>query len=341
MKRYVALMLCLLCALPLVMAQGKAGSGKLVLYSTVYDDEYNMIVDAFTSKYNIKIDLVQGGAGELKSRIKAEAANPQGDVMFGGLLYSDFLSMGNLLETYVAANDAAFPKGFRNTTGKLTWTTTQVVNLLVNRKLAAKLGVQIKGYKDLLNPALKGKIISADPAASSSAWRQLTTMLVVMGNGDYQSPAAWDYMDKLVQNLGGVITTSSSAVYKGVFNGEYVVGLTYEAPCVTYIKEGKGDIVEVVYPVEGTTNSPFASAIIKDAKNMANAKLFIDFLASDEAQKLWAGSEARHANTNIPTTNKYLTPLSKMKTVPEDLEYIAVHQKEILERFAKIWAKNN
>ena len=66
------------------------------------------------------------------------------------------------------------------------------------------------------------------------------------------------------------------------------IGLTYEAPCVTYIKEGKGDIVEVVYPVEGTTNSPFASAIIKDAKNMANAKLFIDFLASDEAQKLWA-----------------------------------------------------
>ena len=341
MRKYLALALCLVFALSLAGAQSKPGTGKLVLYSTVYDDEYNMIVDAFTRKYNIKIELVQGGAGELKSRIKAEAANPQGDVMFGGLLYSDYLNMANLLETYVAANDAAFPKGFRNTTGKLTWTTTQVVNLLVNRKLAAKLGVQIKGYKDLLNPALKGKIVSADPSASSSAWRQLTTMLVVMGNGDYQSPAAWDYLDKLVANLGGVMTTSSSAVYKGVYNGEYVVALTYEAPCVTYIKEGKGDIVEVVYPVEGTTNSPFASAIIKDAKDMANAKLFIDFLASDEAQTLWAGSEARHANTNIPTTNKYLTPIAKMKVVPEDLEYIAVHQKEILDRFAKLWAKNN
>ena len=26
-----------------IMAQGKTGSGKLVLYSTVYDDEYNML----------------------------------------------------------------------------------------------------------------------------------------------------------------------------------------------------------------------------------------------------------------------------------------------------------
>jgi len=324
-----------------VGAQMKTGSGKLVLYSTVYDEEYNMIVNAFKNKYNIKIELVQGGAGELKNRIKAEAANPQGDVMFGGLLYSDYVNMPDLWETYISPNDANFPKEFRNTTGKLTWTTTQVVNLLVNKKLAAKLGVQIKGYKDLLNPVLKGKIVSADPSASSSAWRQLCTMLVVMGNGDYQSPAAWDFIDKLVQNLNGVMTTSSSAVYKGVLNGEYVVGLTYEAPCVTYIKEGKGDIVEIVYPSEGTTNSPFASAIIKGAKNMTNAKLFIDFITSDEAQRLWAGSEARHANTNIPTTNPYLTPISKIKIVPEDLEYIAVHQNEILERFAKIWAKYN
>jgi len=317
------------------------GGGRLSVYSTVYDDEYNMIMDAFTEKYGVKIDLVQGGAGELKTRIKAEAANPQGDVMFGGLLYSDFLNMGDNFETYVAANDKNLPAMFRNTTGKLTWNTTQIVNLLVNRELAKKLGVEIKGYKDLLNPALKGKIVSADPSASSSAWRQLSTMLVVMGNGDYESDAAWNYIESLVQNLNGIMTSSSSAVYKGVFNGEYVVALTYEAPCVTYIEEGFGDKVEIVYPVEGTTNSPFASAIVKGAKNMDNAKLFMDFIVSDQAQKLYAGSTARHANTNVPTTNAVLTPIGQIKVVPENLEYIAKNQRAILDRFAKIWAKYN
>src|SRR5690625_6653663 len=44
--------------------------------------------------------------------------------------------------------------------------------------------IEINGYKDLLNPELKGKIAAADPASSSSAFAQLTNMLLAMG-GDY------------------------------------------------------------------------------------------------------------------------------------------------------------
>jgi iron(III) transport system substrate-binding protein len=316
------------------------GTGKLVVYTTTYDAEYELIVGGFQKKYpNIKIEPVTAGAGELKTRIKAEAANPQGDVMFGGLLYSDYVNMPDAWEPYVSPTDATFPENFRNTTKALTFTTIQLVNLLVNKAEAAKLGVTINSYDDLLNPKLKGKIISANPAASSSAWNQLTTILTVKGG--YESPAAWDYLDKLVQNLDGVMTGSSSAVYKGAFNGEYVVALTYEAPCVTYIEEGFGDVVDIVFPSEGITAIPFASAIIRNAKNMDNAKLFIDWVSSEEAQKLWAGSTARHANTNLPTTNTVLTPVNRIKIFPRDEKYLAENEEKIKERWSQLWAKYN
>ncbi len=347
MRKILLVLVTLLMVVSLSFAQGAkdlndnvAGSGKLVIYSTTYDEEFNMIVGAFEQKYpEIKIDTVTAGAGELKTRIVAEAQNPQADVMFGGLLYSDYVNMPDTWEPYVAKNNASFPDGFKNDTGSLTYITIQLVNLLVNKAEAKKLGVTINSYEDLLNPVLKGRIASADPAASSSAWNQLSTILAAKGG--YESQEAWDYLDKLVANLNGVLTSSSSGVYKGVYNGEYVVGLTYEAPCVTYIEEGHGDIVEIVFPSEGVTAIPFASAIIKNAKNMDNAKLFIDWVASDDAQKLWAGSTARQGNTNLPTTNKTLIPVDKIKIVPRDSEYLANNQKKIIEKWSTLWAKHN
>jgi iron(III) transport system substrate-binding protein len=316
-------------------------SGKLVLYTPDFDEELNMVVEPFQAKYpKIKIELVQASAGELKTRIKAEAENPQADVLEGGVFYTDYVKMADSWEPYVASNNDAYPESMRNNTnGAFTYKTVQITNLIVNKKLAKDLGVEIKGYKDLLNPKLKGKIISADPTSSSSAWNQLSTILSSMGG--YESKEAWDYVEGLIKNLNGILSGSSSAVYKGVLNGEYVVGLTYEAPCVTYIKEGKGDIIEIVYPEEGTNAIAGGLGIVKNAKNFDNAKLFINFVASDEMQKIYAASTVRQANMKIPTTNEYLKPIGEIKLSARDDAYLANHQKEILEKWSTLWAKYN
>ena len=169
------------------------------------------------------------------------------------------------------------------------------------QKLASDLGVQIKGYKDLLNPKLKGKIVSANPSNSSSAWDQLATMLVVMGG--LGSEESWNYVEKFAQQLDGKISGSSSAPYKSVLNGEYVVGVTYEAPCIDYMKAGMGDKVELIYMEEGTTASFHGNGIIKDCKNLENAKLFMDHLIDDDTQKhMEKYGTHRQANLNLPTT---------------------------------------
>jgi len=311
----------------------------LVIYTTTYDLEYKLIIEqGFHKKYpNVKIESVQAGAGELKTRIKSEAENPQGDVMFGGLTYSD--ANAGIWEKYVSKNDSTMPESMRNTTGYLTWTTIQLENLFVNVKAAKDAGIDpnsINSFDALLNPALKGKIIWADPSSSSSAWNMLATILAAKGG--YESDEAWKYVDKLLAN-GVVVGSSSSACYKSVYDGEYVVGLTYEAPCVSYIEGGEGDKVKLVYMEEGTSAFPFASAIIKGAKNMDLAKLFMDYVSSEEAQKLWASSTARQANTNLPTTNEFLTDMSKIKLVESDHKYLSENKEKILAKFQELYVK--
>ena len=174
MKKSLMIMLMLVLSVAFAFASGSSEkaaadgpSGKLVLYSTAADEEFETIVGGFMDKYpGIEVEAVQAGAGELKTRIKAEANNPQADVM-AGLNYPDYLSMAENWEPYIPAINSELPENMQNNTdGLITWGTVQLVNLLVNKEEAAKLGVTITSYEDLLNPALKGKIISSNPASS-------------------------------------------------------------------------------------------------------------------------------------------------------------------------------
>ncbi len=229
----------------------------------------------------------------------------------------------------------------RNTTGYLTWMTIQLENLLVSYDAAERAGIdpdEITGFRSLLDPRLDGKIVWADPSSSSSAWNMLSTMLLVMGG--YDSDVAWDYVDQLLAN-GVVIGNSSSIPFRSVYEGEYVVGLTYEAPAVSYMEAGFDDVVKIVYMEEGTSAFPFASAIVRNARNMELAKLFMDYVASDEAQTLWATSTARQANTTIPTTNEFLTDATDILIVDTDHQLLAESRDAILARFQALYAKHN
>jgi iron(III) transport system substrate-binding protein len=322
----------------LMLSTTAFAKGNLVVYSPNSDGEIQGILYYFGDKYDIKISLQSMGTGEVLSKLKAEKGNPQADVMFGGVNMGVYMTNMDMFQRYVAKGNDALPKGYQNTTGYFTNYLLSGSNLLVNTDLEKSLGINITSYDDLLNPVLKGKIASANPVSSSSAWAQLCNILLVKGG--YESPQAWTYVEALIKQLSGKLTSGSSAVYKGVYQGEYVVGLTYEDPSVALLADGAKN-VRVVYPKEGAVWLPAASAIVADCKNVDNAKLFMDFLISDECQKIVAGLTNRPVNTKIPNTNKYLQPFSEIKLAFEDIEYTAVHKKEIQTKWTDLWAKAN
>jgi iron(III) transport system substrate-binding protein len=67
----------------------------------------------------------------------------------------------------------------------------------------------------------------------------------------------------------------------------------------------------------------------------------MDFLISDECQKIVASLTNRPVNTKIPNTNKFLLPFSQIKIAYEDIAYTSDNKKAIQQRWSDLWAKLN
>ena len=141
-------------------------------------------------------------------------------------------------------------------------------------------------------------------------------MLYTMGEGNIEN--GWEYIEKLYSNLDNKILDSSSAVYKGVADGEYSVGLTYENAAADYVSSGAP--VQIVYMKEGVIMKANGACIVKNAKNIENAKKFIDYITSFEAQKKMNDElNARAIRKDLPKSN-ILIDINEINAVTDSAE---------------------
>ena len=330
MKKILALVLAmaLLCASAAALAEGTLS------ICSPNSDGLLSIIPLFEEKTGIKVAVESLGTGDCMKRIDSEAAQEYStfDLMYGGSL-ANYVANADLFQDYVSPEDVNLMEAYKNTRGYCTHYTIDGSVLLVNKDLLAEAGVTVNGYADLLQEALKGKIASADPASSSSAFCQLTNMLLAMGG--YESEEAWQYVEDLFVGQEVAITSGSSAVYKGVYNGEYAVGLTYEDPCATLIKDGATNI-EVIYPVEGTVFLPAQIGIIKNAKNVEEAKAFVDFMLSEEAQIFLAENTTSRNVREVVYNNETMKQLSEIYLIFEDSDYVIANTSALKEKVQDI-----
>lgn len=311
-------------------ATQKPASKNLVVYCPHPVEFINPIVSEFETKTGISVEVVTAGTGELLKRVEAEQSNPLGDILWGGSLSTNSPKK-DLFETYKSANEDAVLDDCKNTEGMLTRFTVIPSVIMVNKKLIGN--IKIEGYEDVLNPALKGKIAFADPAKSSSSFEHLINMLYAMGSGDPEK--GWDYVKKLTKNLDGKLLSGSSAVYKGVADGEYTVGLTFEEGAAKYVKDGAP--VEVIYMKEGVISKPDVVQIIKGAKNMDNAKKFIDFVTSKETQTMVTNELSRRSVRKDVPAGKGLKPTSEIKLIQDDAKVVDANKQAWLDKFKDIY----
>ncbi len=348
MKRFLSMLLCTLLVLSLcavATAEEKpswviddpASIGKtVVVYSTLDDPQQATVENIWYTYYpDCTIEWISDSVGKLIARARGEINNPQADVIMGGLFESDGTTYHDVLEPYTPSIAAELSK--LDPYGYYSFFDVQYMALVVNKDLEAELGLNITGYKDLLDPALKGKIIQADPAASSSAYRQFHTMLALMGD-EIADDKSWEYIDALIANCDGVITTSSSQVFKSVIAGEYVVGLTYENIVEMQITKNGADNIRLVYPVEGNTACASGAGMVKGCPHPEAAAAFLDFCASEEYQLSRKDENcARGTNTNIRYENYPAD--EELGVVVIDWEWLGTQKTALLEKWAEHWAE--
>ncbi|MDO4777836.1 MAG: ABC transporter substrate-binding protein [Cardiobacteriaceae bacterium] len=275
-----------------------AAEDRLVVYCSAQNTMCEQEVLAFEAKHGIKTSFIRGGTGSILARIDAEKSNPQGDVWYGGTLdpHSQAGEMG-LLEAYKSQNLQYIPDELKDPARvKGNYSSAIYLGILgfgVNTERLAKLNLPTpKCWKDLVDPQYKNEIQAADPQSSGTAYTQIATFIQLWGEDE-----AFAFLKALNKNVSQY-TKSGNTATRNTARGEASIGIGFLHE--HSIEKEKGAPVELVVPCEGTGYEIGGVSIIKGARNPENAKLFVDWALSKEAQELsWKKGETHQILTNM------------------------------------------
>ncbi len=310
----------------------------LVLYSSMTENDLEVLQGLLEEKFpGISIEIVNGSAGELTTRIQSESGKPQGDMMWGGLDTADGDKHSAIFEHWLSDHEGDVQDQYKSPNGFYNVDHLSSVAFAVNNNLEKELGLSITSYEDLLDPKLKGKIVMADPTSSSSAWNNLSNIMAVYGNDSEES---WKMIRGLLEN-NIVIAGSSSAAFASVEDGEYVVGLTYEDGIASLLKSGAENI-RLQYPENGTSASAFSTAVIKGAPNAPLAKKVINYIMSPEGQQAFGEAVGTvRMTTKAEVKSEFLPATSEVKWVERDVAWLTEHRDEIVEKWTDVFTEVN
>ena len=293
-------------------------SMRLTIYTSHKEEVYMPIVREFEERTGIWVDVITGGTNELLERIESQQDNVEADVMFGGGVES-LKAYDHCFSPYVVGSSGSIREPHQAEDAVWTPFSALPVVLIYNTKLVSP--DKITGWSSLSDPIFRGRIAFADPAISGSSFTALATQIL-----------AGKSMDKtlatLAENLQGKTLSSSGDVLNAVVDGSCLVGITLEETALKYIAAGAD--LAMVYPEEGTSCVPDASAIVKGAPHSENAKRFLDFTVSYEVQQMLSESSYRRpVRSDIPA-GESLLPLQDIVLVDYDIDWACKNRDVIL-----------
>ena len=144
-------------------------------------------------------------------------------------------------------------------------------------------------FKDLLNPAYKGQIaLNGKPADLETRLplrRRAPAAALANGGGPLSNVTPGvDFFGKL-KSSGNFITVESTP--QTVASGQTPISIDWDYLNLGYVKEFPAASWKVIVPADGVYGSYYAQAINSQAPNPWAARLWEEFLYSDQGQLLW------------------------------------------------------
>jgi iron(III) transport system substrate-binding protein len=302
-----------------------AQEGRVSVYTAHKAEIVERLIPEFEKLTGIKADIVKAGSGDIINRVRAEAANPQADVIWS--IGAELLEANSdLLESYTPKDAELIDEAFRTESAWIPYTGILTV-LMVNTNL-----LQPEEYPrtwlDLADGRFAEQVSSARADSSGSAFIQLATVLRIYGTDD----AGWGHYANIFENFA--LSESSGAVPRFVNDGEAAVGITLEDNAYLYAKGGGP--VAIVYPEDGTSALADGMALVKGAPNPEAGKAFLDWALSKETQELAVQELGRRPIRTDVAPSGDLKPMSEIELIDYDISWAAEHRDEFMERWNEL-----
>ncbi|MDQ6619682.1 MAG: ABC transporter substrate-binding protein [Pseudomonadota bacterium] len=331
--RYLARLLalaCMACAAPLAHAQ-------LNLYCSSPNTAWCQgVANGFEKVSGTKVSVVQKATGELLAQVKAERANPRGDIWWAGA--SDgFLQAAEegLLETYASPNVTQLHDWAQRiselSNQRVAGVYGGILSLGYNTEVMDKRKLPVpRCWKDLLNPVYRNEIMLGNPNSSGTAYLMLATLVQVFGEDE-----AFRYLRALHPNVNGY-ARSGSGPMTAVKQGETAIGSSVLHGVISEIV--RGFPVKPILPCEGVGYEVGSMAIIKGARHLDTAKRFYDWALTAEAQKIGLDVQEYAIPTNRNVVLPAMVPkLTEVKVIAYDFAKFGASdtRKHLLERWER------
>ena len=318
-------------------AAGASAQGALNLYCSSPNTAWcqGMAV-GFEKATGVKVAVVQKATGEMLAQVKAEKANPKGDIWWAGPADSYLQAAEEgLLEGYASPNLPQLHDWARRISeiskNQVAGVYGGILSLGYNTELQEKRKLPVpRCWKDLLDPKLKGEVMLGNPGTSGTAYLMLASLVQVFGEDE-----AFAFMKALNANVASY-ARSGIGPMTAVKRGEIYVGSTVLHGVINEIAAGFP--VKAILPCEGVGYEVGSMAIIKGARNLDNAKKFYDWALTADAQKI--GFEVREfaipTNVRVPLPAQ-IPKFSDVKVIDYDFAKYgsSAERKRLLERWEK------
>jgi iron(III) transport system substrate-binding protein len=299
--------------------------GELTWYTAHYPIELaEEIGRAFTKKHEVKVNVVrttgQIAYQRLRQDIKNNAANCD---VFASTDVGHFVELKKegRLEKYLPELTKEISPEFKgfDPDGFYHATSAGLIMLIYNTQ-KVKPEDAPKTWTETLQPKWKRQLATGHPGFSGYGGIWVVQMRKMYG---------WKFFEQM-ETLSPQIGRSMVDPVTMVSAGERTIGYTAENAALMSI--ARGNPIGMIYPSDGTILVIAPSAIMKNAKHPNAAKLFMEYLYSEDLAKVHATNFATPLRPDVPLPAA-MKPIKDIKIVRPSTQELVDQVPEIIEKW--------
>jgi putative spermidine/putrescine transport system substrate-binding protein len=274
--------------------------------------DYGDLLSGFTAKYGIKINELNPDGGS-KDEITAIEANKDNkgpaapDVVDVGLAFGPQGKDAGDFQAYKVSTWDSIPASAKDADGFWYGDYYGVLSFEVNTAVVKNVPAD---WSDLLKPEYKGQVaLAGDPTASNQAISGVWAAGIANGGSLDDATPGLTYFKQL-NDAGNFVPIIAKTANVAAGDSPIRIAWTYNALADKDSLKGNPPIT-VVVPKSGRFGGMYVQAISAYAPHPNAAKLWMEYLYSDEGQNLWLKGYCNPIRYDDMATKGTLDPAAK------------------------------
>ena len=282
---------------------------------------YGEIMSTFSKKYGIPItnDNPEASSAVENQTVRSLKGDPRApDVLDVNAAFAIAGANEGLYAKYYTTNFRKVPRAMKDGRGFWVGDYWGVMSFGVNTAIVANVP---KSWADLLKPEYKNRVaLNGSPLSSGSAVAGVFSASIANGGSLSDIGPGIDFFQRLKQ-AGNFIPVQATP--QTIASGQTPIVVDWDYLNLAYVKEFPSAKIKVSIPAAGVYGAYYCQAINATAPHPWAARLWQEFLYSDQGQLLWLKGYSHPALFADLTTRKVI-PKNLLDALPAPAAYAQV-----------------